>query len=70
MSAPRVTLVPIEEPYDDMERQLLERIHELRRGYEEAAKPYVDALVRSRMMKPTRTYMQVEMLTGEGTPRA
>jgi hypothetical protein len=55
----RQTITPIEEPYDDMERQLLERIQEIRLEYEARIKPYVDALARSRTCKPVRWLVSV-----------
>ena len=60
--ANQVQFVPIEEPYDDYEAELIRRIEEIKREYEAAAKPYIDALVRSRQLKPTRGYMLVPQM--------
>lgn len=65
MSTPTYTFVPVEEPYDDYERMLLERLAGIHREYEEVAKPYKDALIRSRSMKITRHYVRVNLLPGE-----
>ena len=64
-SAPRYTFAPVEEPYDAYERVLLQRVEEIKREYDAALKPYIDALVRSRACKPTRGYIRVELLSGE-----
>lgn len=65
MTQPNYTIVPIEEPYDDYERLLLERIEEIKREYEAVAKPYMDALVRSRSCKLTRHYVVIDTAPGE-----
>ena len=61
----RTQFVPIEEPYDDHEAELIRRIEELKREYEAAIKPYVTALVRSRQLKPLRGFMCVGLLDAE-----
>ena len=57
--------VPIEEPYDDYESELIRRIEELKREYEAAIKPYVTELIRSRQIKPIRGFMSVGLLDAE-----
>lgn len=55
-------LVSIEEPYDDYERELLRILREIRERADRESQPYVEALARSRMLKPTRGYMILDPL--------
>lgn len=50
--------VCVEEPYDDTELELLAHIDRIRRRYDAEVKPFVDALVRSRRLKPVRRYLR------------
>ena len=60
MDLPKIEWVPIEDPYDDYELEMLRRIDALKRSYEAMAKPYLDELVRSRSMKSKHGYFQVD----------
>lgn len=69
MNTPQVRAVPIEEPHDEYERELLRRITELQREYEAQAKPYIDALVNSRSLKLPRWALLIDPLPSEGQPQ-